>query len=119
MLFQNCHAREQAHRSTFDFVRRRQQHFAIAFEKCSRDPSHHVLGKTNRAVFQSNVDRRTIQRCSAHLIHTIRIKPHLPKFQIERLGRFFRRVLRRRPSARQQAHRKPDGSRNPQAARFQ
>src|ERR1019366_2292594 len=87
VFFQNCHPRKQAHGSALDAIRWRQQHFTLALEERSRDPPHHVLRETNRAVLQRDVNRRSIQRCPPHLIHPRRIQSHLPQLQIQRLRR--------------------------------
>ena len=73
-LFQNCHAREQAHGFSFYVVWRGQQQFSVALKKCSRNSAQHVLGKGNGAIVQSDMDGGSIQRRVSHLEYPVRIQ---------------------------------------------
>ena len=82
-LFQNCHAGEQAHRSSFHFVGRGQQHFSIALKKCAGNSAHHILREGDGAIFQSDVDGGSIERRVAHPEDAAGIKPDAAQLQIE------------------------------------
>ena len=83
-FLQDCHSGEQAHGSSFDFIRRAQQNLAVAFEECTRDAAHDVLREPDSAVVQADLDRGPIQGGAAHAIDAGRVEAHLAQLRIER-----------------------------------
>ncbi len=86
-LFQNCHAREQAHGFSFYVVWRGQQQFSITLKKCSCNPAHHILREGNGAIVQSDVNRASTERRVSHLEYPVRIQSDATELQVEGLGR--------------------------------
>ena len=114
-LFQNCHPREQAHRLAFYVVGWGQQHLAISLKERPGNPAQHILGEGDGAIFQSDMNRRSVQRRFPDLEHSRGIQPDATQLQIEGLRGAGPARLRSRlfsPGWRERQNRQAHGQRH-------
>src|SRR5271165_151528 len=74
LLFENRHAGEEHQRSALYAVRRSQPYLSGALEKRARNAAANVFGKSNRAVFEIEMEIRTVNGGVTNAVDALRIE---------------------------------------------